>query len=39
MLLMLLGAAQATTDRLRMAYLVMSLAVFVWAGIWPLLFL
>jgi hypothetical protein len=35
-LLMLLGAAQATTERIRMAYLGMAVALFVWAGVWPL---
>ena len=38
-LLMLLGAAQASTTRLRMAYLGMGVALVLWAAIWPLLFL
>jgi hypothetical protein len=37
-LLMLLGAAQATSHRLRMVYLAAGLLLLVWAGIWPLLF-
>jgi hypothetical protein len=37
-LLMLLGAAQTSRHRLRMAYLAAGAALLVWAGLWPLLF-
>ena len=38
-LLLLLGAAQATTDRLRLAYVVGIGGLIAWAATWPLLFL
>ena len=36
---MLLGAAQASSERMRMTYLVAGLGLLVWAGVWPLIFL
>ena len=38
-LLMLLGASQASSERMRMTYLVAGLGLLVWAGVWPLVFL
>jgi hypothetical protein len=39
LLLMLLGSAQASWERLRMAYVWCGLALLVWAGVWPTIFL
>jgi hypothetical protein len=38
-MLLVLGSAQASSDRLRVGYLWASLALLAWAGVWPLLFL
>ena len=38
-LLMLLGASQSSSERMRMTYLVAGLGLLVWAGVWPLIFL
>lgn len=38
-LLLVLGSAQATSDRLRVAYVGGAAALLVWAGIWPTIFL
>jgi hypothetical protein len=37
-MLLVLGSAQASSDRLRVGYLWAGLALLAWAGIWPLLF-
>lgn len=38
-LLLVLGSAQATSDRLRVAYVWGGVALLGWAGVWPILFL
>ena len=38
-LLLILGAAMATTDRGRRAYYLGAVVLLLWAGLWPLLFL
>jgi hypothetical protein len=37
-LLMLLGAAQTTSERLRMTYLAAGVALLAWSAVWPILF-